>query len=162
MSPTHKNALRIAAVLWLIWGLVHLGAGILSLTGSTPELVQNIADAVPAETLEVEYPDAAGAILDQHAWNLAWFGAVALIGAVFIWRQNRTAIWVTAMVGGLADIGYFLFLDLGGYVNFAPGTVMTIFSAAAILLSGWVWFATRAVAPASSSEAAAGAHASNR
>ena len=143
MTTTQKNALRIAAALWLIWGLVHLGAGILSLSGSAQELVQNIADAVPPETLEVEYPDAAGAILDQHAWNLAWFGAVALIGAVFIWRQSRTAIWVTAMVGGLADLGYLLFLDLGGYVNFVPGTVMTIFSAPAILLSGWVWIATR-------------------
>lgn len=143
MTTTQKNALRIAAALWLIWGLVHLGAGILSLSGSAQELVQNIADAVPPETLEVEYPDAAGAILDQHAWNLAWFGAVALIGAVFIWRQSRTAIWVTAMVGGLADLGYLLFLDLGGYVNFVPGTVMTIIPATAILLSGWVWIATR-------------------
>lgn len=143
MTATQKIALRIAAALWLIWGLVHLGAGILSLTGSTQELVQNIADAASAETLEIDYPDAVGAILDQHAWNLAWFGGVALIGAVFIWRQNRTAIWVTAMVGGLADLGYLLFLDLGGYVNFVPGTVMTIFSATAILLSGWVWLATR-------------------
>ena len=143
MTAAQKNALRVAAVLWVIWGLVHLAAGVLSLTGSTTEMVQNIADGVSPETLETDYPDAVGAILDQHAWNLAWFGAVALIGAVFIWRQNRTAIWVTAMVGGLADIGYFLFLDLGGYVNFVPGTLMTLFSAAAILLSPWVWITTR-------------------
>ena len=153
MTTTHKNVLRVAAALWLVWGLVHLGAGIISLSVTTQEMVQNIADAVPAETLVFDYPDAAGAVLDQHAWNLAWFGAAAMIGAGFIWRQNRTAIWVTAMVGGLADIGYFLFLDLGGYVNFVPGTVMTIFSATAILLSGWVWLATRgsqghAMAPA--------------
>ncbi len=143
MTSTHKNALKVAAALWLVWGLVHLGAGTLSLSGTTQELVQNIADAVPAESLAVDYPAAAGAILDQHAWNLAWFGAVAMIGAVFIWRENRTAIWVTALVGGLADVGYFLFLDLGGHVNFVPGTVMTIFSATAIVLSGWVWLATR-------------------
>lgn len=47
------------------------------------------------------------------------------------------------MVGGLADLGYLLFLDIAGYVSFVPGTVMTIFSATAILLSGWVWLATR-------------------
>lgn len=144
MTTTHKNALRVAAALWLVWGLVHLGAGIITLASTTTEAVQAIADAVPEEVLAVDYPDGAGAILDQHSWNLAWFGVVAMIGGVFIWRQNRTAIWVTAMVGGLADVGYFLFLDLGGYVNFVPGTVMTIFSATAILLSGWVWFATRA------------------
>ena len=143
MTAVQSNALKVAAALWVVWGLVHFGAGILSLSGTTTELVQNIADGVPDETLAIDYPDAAGAILDQHAWNLAWFGAVTLIGAVFIWRGNRTAIWVTAFVGGLADIGYFLFLDLGGHVNFFPGTLMTIFSATAIVLSGWVWFGTR-------------------
>ena len=142
MTNTHKKALKAAAGLWLVWGLVHFGAGTLSLSGTTQELVQNIADAVPAETLAVDYPAAAGAILDQHAWNLAWFGVVAMVGAVLIWRKNRTAIWVTALVGGLADVGYLVFLDLGGYVNFVPGTVMTIFSATAILLSGWVWLVT--------------------
>ena len=145
MTSTHATAWKVAAALWVVWGLVHLGAGVLSLSVSTTEMVQNIADAVPDEELEVSYPDAAGAVLDQHAWNLAWFGVVALIGAAFIWRGNRTAIWVTALVAGLADIGYFLFLDLGGYVNFVPGTVMTLFSATAILLTGWVWIATREI-----------------
>lgn len=54
-----------------------------------------------------------------------------------------TAVWVTALIGGLADIGYFLFVDLGGFVNFVPGTVMTLISAAAIVLSGWVWISCR-------------------
>ena len=143
MSSAQGNALKFSAALWVIWGLVHFAAGVLSLSGTTQETVQNIADAVPDEDLALDYPDAAGAILDQHAWNLAWFGVVALIGAFFIWRRSRSAIWVTAMVGGLADLGYFLFLDLGGYVKFFPGTVMTIFSATAILLSGWVWLTSR-------------------
>ena len=43
----------------------------------------------------------------------------------------------------MADIGYFVFMDLGGYVNFMPGGLMTYVSAAAILLSGWVWFGSR-------------------
>ena len=43
-------------------------------------------------------------------------------------------------VGGLADLGYFLFVDLGGFAMFVPGTVMTLISASAIVLSGWVWF----------------------
>ena len=55
-----------------------------------------------------------------------------------------TAIWVTALVGGMADIGYFVFLDRPGFVNVIPGTLMTVFSATAIVLSGWVWFSHRA------------------
>ncbi len=67
---------------------------------------------------------------------------------MFLWRGEastnwRTAAWVAALTGGLADVGYFVFMDLGGYVNFMPGGLMTYVSASAILLSGWVWFATR-------------------
>lgn len=74
-------------------------------------------------------------MLNQHGWNLLWGGLYTVIGALFIWRGNFTAIWTTAVVGGLLDVGYFLFLDLGGYVNFVPGTVMTLVSSAGILLS---------------------------
>ncbi len=42
------------------------------------------------------------------------------------------------MAGGLADVGYLLFLDLPGYVSFVPGTVVTMVSATAIVLSGWL------------------------
>ncbi|MEM7599894.1 MAG: hypothetical protein AAF357_00595 [Verrucomicrobiota bacterium] len=114
-------------------------AGVIVLSGDATEGVQAIADAVAAESLENDYHAAVGGILNQHGWNLAWFGLVTLVGAVFIWRGQMTAIWVTALVGGLADVGYLLFVDLPGYVNFVPGTVMTIVSGCAIVLSFWVW-----------------------
>jgi hypothetical protein len=65
---------------------------------------------------------------------------VTTAGAVFIWRGSNTAIWINAMIGGLADLGYFMFLDLGGYVKFVPGTVMTMIALAAILLSAGAYF----------------------
>ena len=74
-----------------------------------------------------------------------WFGIASSIGAILIWRQNITAIWVTGMVGGLADVGYLLFVDFPGYVNFVPGTIMTFISASAVALSFWVWFSVRRV-----------------
>ncbi|MEM7692936.1 MAG: hypothetical protein AAF318_00680 [Pseudomonadota bacterium] len=138
----HAMVLKIAAVLWVVWGLVHVLAGVIVLSSDAAGSVQAIADAVPAESLAVDYPAAAGGILNQHGWNLAWFGIATIVGAVFIWRANITAIWVTAMVGGLADLGYFLFLDLPGFVNFVPGTVMTLVSGTAIVLTFAVWFDT--------------------
>lgn len=133
----------VAAVLWVIWGLVHALAGFLVLNGTTAEGFQAIADGVDPEQLIGPYPDAVGAVLSQHAWNLLWFGVVTIIGGVLVGMKNRTAIWVTAMVGGLADLGYFLFLDLPGYVNFVPGTVMTLVSGSAIIISGAIWWTTR-------------------
>ena len=62
---------------------------------------------------------------------------------MFNWRSERWAILPAAFVGGLADVGYFLFLDLGGPMNFLPGTLMTLFSGAAIALSVEVTFTAR-------------------
>ena len=140
---TQSLMLKAAAILWIVWGLVHLFAGVLILTGDTTAGFQAIADAVTPDTLVMDYHPAVGGVLNQHAWNLAWFGLATIIGAVFIWRANMTAIWVTAMVGGLADLGYLLFVDLPGYVNVFPGTVMTLVSASAIVLSFRVWFTRR-------------------
>ena len=70
--------------------------------------------------------------------------AIGLLGNAVAGRAvGITAAWVAALTGGMADIGYFVFMDLGGYVNFMPGGLMTYVSASAILLSGWVWFQTR-------------------
>ena len=143
MSPTQSLVLKIAAVLWVIWGLVHVLAGVIVLSSDAAGGFAAVADAVDPSVLAGEYHPAVGGILNQHGWNLAWFGVATVIGAVFIWRQNITAIWVTGMVGGVADRGYLFFVDLPGYVNFFPGTVMTLVSGSAIVLSFWVWLSAR-------------------
>ncbi|MEO1283171.1 MAG: hypothetical protein AAFV69_15740 [Pseudomonadota bacterium] len=124
---------------------MHAAAGVLIIAGTTTAGFRAIADGVDPATLTTDYHPAVGAILNQHAWNLLWGGLVTIIGAGFIWRENMTAIWVTAMVGGRLDIGYFACLDLGGFVMFFPGTLMTIVSASAVILSAPVWFARRNV-----------------
>ena len=143
MTQTQTLLLKISAVLWIIWGLVHAFAGVIVLTSDTTGGFQAIADAVDPALLVADYHAAAGGILNQHGWNLGWFGIATIIGAYFIWKENMTAIWVTGMVGGLADLGYLLFVDVPGYVNFFPGTVMTFISGTAILLSFWVWLPNR-------------------
>lgn len=132
--------LRIAAVLWVVWGLVHMLAGILTMSRDTTGAVQGIADAVEPTSLEMDYPDAVGAVINQHGFNLLWIGIVTLVCSALIWRRSVAAVFLAALVGGLADVGYFLFLDLGEFVNFVPGTVMTIFSATAIITSFVAYF----------------------
>ena len=140
--------LKISAVLWVIWGLVHMFAGGITmyfiLSGDIAAAIGGIADAVDPATLAMAYPDAAGAILGQHGFNLLWIGLVTLVCAFFIWKKNTQAIFLAALTGGLADLGYFLFMDLGGFVKFMPGTVMTLVSASAIILSFTVHFSKSA------------------
>ncbi|MEL6212209.1 MAG: hypothetical protein AAFY22_07760 [Pseudomonadota bacterium] len=143
MSQTHSLALKGAAVLWVIWGLVHMLAGLIVIPADAAGGFAAIADAVDSNALAAAYHPAVNGILDQHGWNLLWGGLVTIVGAVFIWRRNFTAIWVTGMVGGLLDLGYLIFVDIPGFVNFVPGTVMTIVSGSAIALSFWVWLSNR-------------------
>ncbi len=136
--------LKIAAVLWIIWGAVHIFAGVMTmnfiLSGDISGAVGGIADAVDPTSLQMAYPAASGAVIGQHGFNLFWIGLVTFICAFYIWRKNSNAIFLAAITGGLADLGYFLFMDLGGYVNFVPGTVMTLVSASAIILSFYAYF----------------------
>jgi len=143
MTSMQANLLKVAAGLWMIWGLVHLFAGVVVLTSDASGGFQAIADAIDPATLQHDYEPAVAGTLNQHGWNLGWFGLATMIGAVWIWLKNLTAIWVTGMVGGLADLGYLLFVDVPGFVNFFPGTLMTVVSGAAILLSFAVWLPSR-------------------
>lgn len=137
---TKYTLLKISAILWVIWGIVHALAGILTISGDTATAVAGIADGVDPALLAIDYPDAAGGIINQHGFNLLWGGIVTIIGGIFIWRNNVAAIFISALVGGLLDVGYFIFIDLGGYNKFVPGTVMTIISALAITLSFYAYF----------------------
>ncbi len=139
-----KYLLFIAAALWVVWGLVHALAGVIVLSADATGGFQGIADAVPAEELVADYHAAVGAILNQHAWNLLWVGVLTVIGAVFVGRGNWTGIWVTALIAGLFDVGYFWFIDIGGFGNFMPGRVMTMFSGGAIVLSLYAVYADKA------------------
>jgi hypothetical protein len=140
----HATLLKIAAGLWLVWGIVHMFAGGITMyfitSGDIPSAVSGIADAVDPATVQMEYPAAAGAVIGQHGFNLLWIGIVTFVCAIYIWKQSKNAIFLAAIAGGLADLGYFLFLDLGGFVNFVPGTVMTLVSSAAIILSFYAYF----------------------
>lgn len=139
-----KILFKIAAVLWIIWGIVHIFAGIMTdyfiLSHDIASAVSGIADKVDPATLVRDYPKASGAIIGQHGFNLLWIGLVTFICGFYIWIGNRNAIFLAAITGGLADLGYFFFMDLGGYVNFMPGTVMTLFSGLAIILSFYAHF----------------------
>ncbi|MEL7159216.1 MAG: hypothetical protein AAFN92_00550 [Bacteroidota bacterium] len=134
---------KTSAVLWAIWGIVHVFAGVMTVYFVTTQdisgAVSGIADGIDPVTVQMDYPAAAGAIIGQHGFNLLWVGLVTFLCAFYVWKGNKNAIFLAAITGGLTDLGYFIFIDLGGFNNFVPGTVMTIISAAAIALSFYAY-----------------------
>lgn len=139
-STTHL-LLKVSAVLWVIWGLVHMIAGILTMGQDAAGAVAGIADAVDPALIGADFHPAVSAVVNQHGFNLFWIGGFTVVGAIYIWRQSVVAIFMTAIVGWVTDVGYFIFMDLGGFVHFMPGTVMTIISSAGVVLSFWAYFA---------------------
>ncbi|HKL03240.1 MAG TPA: hypothetical protein VJ911_06170, partial [Cryomorphaceae bacterium] len=69
---------KTSAVLWIIWGLVHVLAGVMTLKGVLTNDISasiiGIADAVDPESVTMDYPKAAGAVIGQHGFNLLWIG----------------------------------------------------------------------------------------
>ena len=88
-SHAKTTALKIAAVLAVIWGLVHLFAGLMVLFSDASGGFQAINDAVDPALLAHDYHGAVGGVLNQHGWNLGWFGIATIVGA-FIWRGSQT------------------------------------------------------------------------
>lgn len=136
---------RISAALWAVWGVFHLMLGIALLwffgsehpegqLSGLPEVVQMTMGGQPGRLAVI-------ASLEQHAYNLAWFGLVVTIGCVYLWRRNLKGFFVCAAVGGLADLGYFVFIDLQGFAD-PPGPQMTWIAASAIVLSLVAYFRT--------------------
>lgn len=141
MTNNYGLMLKLAAILWVIWGLVHMFAGVVIISSDAQDAVSAVADAVDPSLTTGDFHPAVGALLNQHGFNLFWIGAFTVVGAFYIWRQSVIFIFMTAIVGWVTDVGYFIFMDLGGFVNFVPGTVMTIISSAAVVLSLWAYFA---------------------
>lgn len=141
--------LKLSAVLWLIWGLAHIAFGVFGLSGfmsgDVAGTMKAMAGGADPQTLDVDYPPVVVALLNQHSWNLLWFGLFTTVGGVMVWRRSAVAVIMTAIVGGAADIGYFAFVDLGGFAA-PPGPQMTWICAAAILLSMFVYLRSRRLA----------------
>lgn len=140
-----SRLLKASSVLWMIWGVFHFAIGVamiylLSLGNAALSHSFVSSDPLMADLIR-EYAPIVTASLKQHSWNLAWFGVVTIVGSVFIWRKNATAIFVTALVGGLADFGYFIYVDMAGLAPPA-GTLMTFINASAIVTSFYAYYSS--------------------
>ena len=135
--------LRLASVLWGIWGVFHLFIGVALITviaeGHPDGQLASIPGVVNVIMMGTESRFVVVPSLNQHAFNLAWFGVVVGVGCIYVWRRRAEAIFVCILVGGLADLGYFLYVDLPGYAD-PPGPQMTYIMASAIALSLFAYF----------------------
>ena len=102
---------RIGAVMYLIWGVLHLNAAlkVYQLSGTLdPGMVQGR--------------------LFQAAWNLLFFAVVAIVVAVlFNWRNSRLGYLINLITISATDIGFIWFILVPGYLTLWPGVLGPVF-----------------------------------
>ncbi|MEM8659892.1 MAG: hypothetical protein AAGF35_03305 [Pseudomonadota bacterium] len=143
MTSPQTLLLKISAAIWLVWGLLHLGHGLIVLFADLSVAGQAIAEAAATPTMSDDYYVAMTGLFQQHGWNRVVFGIAAIVSAFYLWNGNRSAIWITAGFGGLTELGFFFLNTIPGYNNFAPSYTMLLLAAAAIVLSVWAGLGLR-------------------
>lgn len=110
---------RIGAVVYVVWGLVHLQAA---------RLVYMLG-----QTLE---PGMVQGRVFQDAWNLLFFALFGMAVAVFLnWKNLRLGYWLNLIVVSAGDIGFILAILLPGYVPMIPGAIGPLLWIVALLFS---------------------------
>ncbi len=135
-----RTLFRMASVLWAMWGLLHLVAGLAMMLTFASE-VDGVPESVTLAAMG-DMPFHVRRTLAEHNFNNMWFGIVVTAGSVLVWRGSRLGVVLCAVVGGLAHLGFTIFLVLPGYSN-AVGVAMTVIVASAVLLSSVGHFGTR-------------------
>jgi len=134
---TQKIAIKTASVLWAIWGIFHLLMGVMLVLFVQSEhptgQLSHLPEAFNIEMMGMESPFAVPGTFKQHAFNLAWIGLIVTIASIYVWKYRRIALFTCILIGGFADLGYFLFIDMAGFAQ-SPGPEMTYIMALAIVL----------------------------
>ncbi|MBX7098157.1 MAG: hypothetical protein K1X89_10635 [Myxococcaceae bacterium] len=141
----NKVMFRVAGVLWAAWGLLHLVAGI-SVVRTFSNEVAGVPESVTLSLMGDQLPFHVRRTLAEHSFNNTWFGLVVLVGSVLVFRGSRQGVLLCTIVGGLAHLGFTIFLVIPGFSN-PVGVAMTFIAACAAILGVTAQVRSNAIAP---------------
>src|SRR5580692_11942906 len=114
-----KIAAKLGAALYVCWGLLHFTAAF---------GVYKLAQNSPATMAEGR--------LMQTAFYLAAFATAAIIFAITLnWRNDQLGFWANAIMVGIADIPFILFVLVPGYAPWWPGLLGPLLWIAAVFFT---------------------------
>jgi hypothetical protein len=127
-----KNAHKIGAVFYVLWGIFHSYIGVLllktALTQGTHATLAAIGNALPPQAIPDTENKVMNGVLEHYGWNLIWFGVYAVVLALFFnWRNSKTGFWFNLVVMSLTDLGFIAAILVPGYITFAAGATGPIF-----------------------------------
>ena len=114
-----SQAHRVGAVLYAIWGLLHLKAAL---------QVYELGAGLERGLVQ-------GRIY-QDAWNLAYFALFSIVVAVmFNWKNSRLGYWLNLVTVSVTDVGFILAVLAPGHIPLFPGVMGPAFWILATIFS---------------------------
>lgn len=111
---------RIGAACYVLWGLLHY----------------SVAFKVYQSALGLPLGTAQGRLF-QNAFYLFSFATAAIVIAVGLnWRNNRAGFWANALLVGVADVPFILFVLIPGYLPLLSGSLGPDLWVAGMLFTG--------------------------
>ena len=115
----YNHAHKIGAVMYFVWGLLHLKAAysVYQLgTSLDPGMVQ-------------------GRVY-QDAWSLLFFALVGMGVAIrFNWNNSRSGYWINLVTVSVTDIGFIAFVLMPGHLPLFPGVLGPVFWVLGVVFS---------------------------
>lgn len=120
------NASKVGAVIYILWGLLHVLGGVSLLqqlaTEGAPGALATLGSAVPGADLPTFSDEVTVAVLAFFAFNWVWIGLLVAVVAVRLnWKNGRVGYWLNLAVAGAADLGLILFLVAPGLMALSDG-----------------------------------------
>ena len=110
---------KIGAVLYFIWGLLHLKAAF-----SVYQLGASMNEGMVQGRIY------------QDAWSLLFFALIAMVVAVkYNWRNDQKGYWINFITVSVTDIGFIVFVLIPGYLPIFPGILGPLFWVLGVLFS---------------------------
>jgi len=102
---------KIGAVMYFIWGLLHLKAAF---------SVYQLGTSLEAGMIQAR--------IFQDAWNLLFFALVGItVAVIFNWHNSRLGYWINLITVSVTDIGFIAFVLVPGHLPVFPGILGPVF-----------------------------------
>ena len=117
---------RLGAICYIVWGFYHLNAAYVNyqLAAQTTGMVH-------------------GRLMQEVAYTLM-FALTAMVLAVLLnWRNSWTGYWLNALIIGLGDVPFMIYVLAPGYLPLWPGVVGPVLWVAGFLCTTFAWLTAR-------------------
>ncbi len=102
---------KIGAVMYFVWGLLHLKAAF---------SVYQLGTSLEAGMIQAR--------IFQDAWNLLFFALVGItVAVIFNWHNSRLGYWINLITVSVTDIGFIAFVLVPGHLPIFPGILGPVF-----------------------------------